>query len=90
MGVKYRVKELAKGRGMTQFDLAVKSDLSLSVIRRLWTDRVPEGVRHSTLTAIASALGVTIDDLIASEDDNVRATLRTNRASLEFAATLTG
>lgn len=84
MGVKYRVKQLAKERRMTQFDLAVKSEVSMSVVRRLWTDRAPEGIRHSTLTAIAAALGVTVDDLTTSEDDSASATLRTNRESLEF------
>lgn len=82
MGVKYRVKQLAKERGMTQFDLATKSEVSLAVVQRLWQNRAPEGIRHNTLTAIAAALGVTIDDLTTGEDDAVRGTLRTNKESL--------
>jgi transcriptional regulator with XRE-family HTH domain len=82
LGVKYRVKQLAKERGMTQFELAVKSGVSMSAIRLFWVDRVPDGVRYSTLTAIAAALGVTIDDLTTSEDDSARVTLRANKESL--------
>ncbi len=89
--VKYRVKELAKGKGLTQFELANQSGVSLTVVQRLWQNHRALGdVRYGTLTAIAEALGVKVDDLFAGEDDSARATLRTNRESLEFAATLTG
>lgn len=65
MVTKYRVKELAKQRGMTQFDLAIKSEVSMTVVQRLWQNRAPEGIRHSTLVSIATALGVPIDELTA-------------------------
>ena len=80
--VRYRVKELARVQKLTQFELAAKSDLSLSVVQRLWQNKAPEGMRHITLEAIATALGVQISDLFAAEDEPVGATLRVNRESL--------
>ena len=67
---KYRVKELAKKAGMTQFDLATKSEVSMTVVQRLWQNRAPAGIRYSTLEAIAEALGVHVDDLKASSSDD--------------------
>jgi transcriptional regulator with XRE-family HTH domain len=85
--VKYRVKELARARGMTQFDLAKKSEVSITAIQRLWQNRAPEGIRHSTLAAVAAALGVSIDDLFEVVDESAEgATLRVNRESLGAAA----
>jgi len=79
--VKYRVKELAKERGLTQFDLAIKSEVSMTVVQRLWQNRAPEGIRYSTLVSIASALGVTIDELKASDPNESHDTLRVNKES---------
>lgn len=85
MGVKYRVKDLAKAKGLTQFELANRSGISLTVVQRLWQNHRSLGdVRYGTLQAIADALGVKVDDLFTSEDDNARATLRGNRESLEL------
>lgn len=61
---RYRVKELAKVKGLTQFDLATKSGVSLTVVQRLWQNHKALGdVRYSTLDAISKALDVTIEDL---------------------------
>lgn len=67
---KYRVKELAKARNVTQFDLATRSGVSLTVVQRLWQNHRALGdVRYSTLEAIAKALDVQIDDLFAKGDE---------------------
>ena len=81
MLVKYRVKELAKSQGLTQFELAAKAGVSLSAVQRLWQNRTPEGVRHATLDAVAQALAVQIEDLHdASSGEDAK--LRVNRPSL--------
>ncbi len=60
----YRVKELAKERGLTQVDLAIKSGVSVTLVQRLWQNRAPEGVRLKSLEAIARALDLPrIEDL---------------------------
>jgi transcriptional regulator with XRE-family HTH domain len=59
---RFRVKELAKERGMTSEELALKSGLKISTVRNLWQNRVSDP-NYSTLLAIAGALGVRIEDL---------------------------
>ena len=67
---KYRVRELAKAQKITQFDLANKSGVSLSVVQRLWQNHRSLGdVRYGTLDAIAKTLNVQIDDLFAKGDE---------------------
>lgn len=83
--VRYRIKELAKERQMTQFELAAKSKISLTVIQRLWQNRAPEGIRHNTLASIASALEVGIEDLFETGSEGSSGA-RGNRESLVPAA----
>lgn len=81
--VRYRVKELAKSRGVTQFELASKSGVSISVVQRLWQNRAPDGIRHNTLDSIAKALDVQISELSEPAESVAEgATLRVNRESL--------
>jgi transcriptional regulator with XRE-family HTH domain len=60
---KFRVKELAKARGMTSEELAIKSGVKISTVRNIWQNRVSDP-NYSTLSAIAGALGVSIEDLV--------------------------
>lgn len=60
---KFRVKELAREKGMTSEELALKSGVKLSTVRNLWQNRVSDP-NYSTLSAIARALEVTIEDLV--------------------------
>lgn len=77
------MKELAKAKGLTQFDLAAQSGVSMSVVQRLWQNRAPEGIRHTTLDSIANALGVHIDELTEPvEASGEGSALRVNRESL--------
>lgn len=62
---KFRVKELAKARGMTSEELAIKSGIKISTVRNLWQNRVGDP-NYSTLSAIAGALGVRIEELVDS------------------------
>jgi transcriptional regulator with XRE-family HTH domain len=59
---RFRVKELARARGLTSEELTHKSGLKISTVRNVWQNRV-EDPASSTLRALASALGVTIEDL---------------------------
>lgn len=60
---KFRVKELAKARGMTIEELAFKSGVKYSTVRNLWQGKV-SNPNYSTLAAIAGAFGVTIEELV--------------------------
>jgi transcriptional regulator with XRE-family HTH domain len=60
---KFRVKELARERGLTSEELAIKSGVKVSTVRNLWQNRVSDP-SFSTLHAIAQALGVSIEDLV--------------------------
>lgn len=60
---KFRVKELAKARGMTSEELALKSGIKISTVRNIWQNRVSDP-NYSTLSALAGALGVSIEELV--------------------------
>lgn len=64
----FRVKELARARGLTSEELAIKSGVKVSTVRNLWQNRVSDP-SFSTLQAIAQALGVSIEDLVAPDLD---------------------
>ena len=63
--VRFRVKELARERGLTSEELAYKSGVKLSTVRNLWQNRVQDPA-YSTLAAIARALEVRIEDLVVA------------------------
>jgi transcriptional regulator with XRE-family HTH domain len=60
---KFRVKELARERGLTSEELAIKSGVKFSTVRNLWQNRV-SNPSFDTLRLIAQALGVSIEDLV--------------------------
>ncbi|HEU4322025.1 MAG TPA: helix-turn-helix transcriptional regulator [Roseiflexaceae bacterium] len=64
---KFRVKELAKARGLTTEELAIKSGVKMSTVRNLWQGRTADPA-YSTLRAIAAALEVRVEDLEQPED----------------------
>lgn len=57
----YRIKQFMQQRGMTQSQLAEKARVSANYISKIEQGIVNPPIR--TLARIASALGVTIDDL---------------------------
>lgn len=66
-----RIEELARARGFTQDRLVLELEgrVTASTVKRLWQDReMRENPRIGTLRAIASALGVRVDDLGYSEE----------------------
>jgi transcriptional regulator with XRE-family HTH domain len=65
---RFRVKELARERGLTSEELAIKSGVKVSTVRNLWQNRVSDP-SFSTLHAIAQALGVSIEDLIDTSNE---------------------
>jgi transcriptional regulator with XRE-family HTH domain len=64
---KFRVKELAKARGMSIEELAFKSGVKYSTVRNLWQGKV-SNPNYSTLAAIAGAFGVAIEEMIDRSD----------------------
>lgn len=71
---KFRVKELARQRGLTSEELALKSGLKISTVRNLWQNRVSDP-NYSTLSAIARALEVTIEELEVPDSEEEDAML---------------
>lgn len=68
---RFRVKELAKERGLTTEELAIKSGVKMSTVRNLWQGRTSDP-NYSTLKALATALGVSVEDLEAEETQKNR------------------
>lgn len=72
---RFRVKELAEERSITQEDLWMRarqlgSDASLATIQRIWQNNRAGDPRSSTLIAIARALGVPVEDLYSDEKES--------------------
>lgn len=63
-----RIKEIRKGRGLSQAKLAEQIDKSVSYISLIET--AAKMVSLSTLISIANALGVTIDTLLNGNQTN--------------------
>ena len=85
---RFRVKELARERNMTIEELAFKSGVKYSTVRNLWQGKV-SNPNYSTLSAIARAMGVMIEDLVAHDPiDNAgdRGVKSTESKSLSLAA----
>lgn len=87
---RFRINELAESRGMTQEALynAIQhagGSVSMPTIQRLWQNHKGLGdQRVSTLSAIAQALGVSIEELFEDKTD-----LDThNRSGVQSAGTL--
>jgi transcriptional regulator with XRE-family HTH domain len=59
-----RVKTLRNARGLSQLQLAFAAQLSLSVVSQIEQARIPDP-RTSTISRIARALGVKVDDLLS-------------------------
>lgn len=64
---KFRVKELARARGMSIEELAFKSGVKYSTVRNLWQGKV-SNPNYSTLAAIAGAFGVAIEEMVDRSD----------------------
>jgi transcriptional regulator with XRE-family HTH domain len=68
---KFRVKELARARAMSSEELARKSGVKISTVRNVWQNRVNDP-NYSTLSAIAAALDVAIEELVVASDSDSR------------------
>jgi transcriptional regulator with XRE-family HTH domain len=66
--VRFRLKELARERGLTSEELAYKSGVKLSTVRNLWQNRVQDP-SFSTLYALSKALDVRMEDLLAPGEE---------------------
>ena len=63
MPIKDRLKQFRTAAQLTQQELAVQAGLSISAVIHIEAGRVSDP-RVSTLTALAKALGVTVDALL--------------------------
>lgn len=60
---KMRVRELRKAKYMTQYQLASLVGVQVQTIANIETGRYKVQPRYSTLTALAKALDVSVDEL---------------------------
>lgn len=65
------VKTLARQRGMTFEELAIKSGVKMSTVKNLWQNRT-ENPSLLTVSAVAKALGVPIEELLEDEETDKR------------------
>lgn len=68
--MQFRIKTLARARGWTMEDLAVRSGVKYSTVKNLWQGRTKDPA-YSTLRALAHALGVLVEQLEAPDADVV-------------------
>lgn len=68
-----RIEELATERGLNQFQLMLKAQVTPSLLNRYWNGKA-EKVTLSELAKIAQALGVRTGDLIVDEDQPQKGT----------------
>lgn len=66
---KFKIKELAQARGLTQETLAIKSGVKMRTIQRLWQNKIHR-VELLMMIKIADALGVDVRDLYADQDES--------------------
>lgn len=78
---RFRVKELARERGMTQEDISKASGLKLNVVRSLWQNRTRDP-HFSTVVAVARTLGVPIEALFAPDGELMHTDQQDNKRAL--------
>ncbi len=66
--LRLKVKEVAQAKGYNMSSLSRATDISFSIINRIWTKPF-EGANIVTLNKIARVLGVTINDLTEEVPD---------------------
>ena len=79
---KFRLKDLAQEKGLTQEELAQRSGVTISTVRRVWQNKGADDARVGTLRALAQVLGVTVDDLYNPKHQTASNELVDNRMSL--------
>lgn len=61
-----RIKQLRQKKGLTQFEFAEKSDISVSLLAKVETGQL-DNITLSTLTKIAKASDVTVATLLSEK-----------------------
>jgi transcriptional regulator with XRE-family HTH domain len=83
---KFRVKELAQARGLTQEEVAMRTNgrVTISTVRRMWQNKGVQNPLPDTLEAVAEVLGVQPDELTFDDGqpELVSATLLGNQRAL--------
>lgn len=65
---KFKIKELAQARGLTQETLAIKSGVKMRTVQRLWQNKIARA-ELLTMIKIADALGVDVRELYADQNE---------------------
>ncbi len=64
-----RVKEVAQAKGIGMNKLARLADLNIITMRRLWRDDEKYDPSLSTLQKVASVLSVSVQELLAPQEE---------------------
>jgi len=64
-----RVKEVAQAKGIGMNKLARLADLNIITVRRLWRDDEKYDPALSTLQKVASVLSVSVQELLAPQEE---------------------
>jgi transcriptional regulator with XRE-family HTH domain len=67
MTVRSRIRERRTALGLSQEEVARRADISLNAMAKLETGFTTDP-RYSTLSAIAHALGMSVDELMGEEE----------------------
>lgn len=88
--VRLRIKELAKERGLKQYEVAERSGVTPQLLNRYWNNNM-QRVSLEHLAMIAKVLGVNAGDLITPDDEKTTEELISpwTGVSLEFACSRT-
>lgn len=70
MRVRLRVKEVARGKGMSQGKLSRRADVGIDTVRRIFQNPNTANVTIETLARLASALQVDVRELLESVPDD--------------------
>jgi transcriptional regulator with XRE-family HTH domain len=64
--VRFKVKEVARARGYSQYRLQKETGVDIRILRRLFRNQPETSVTTDTLDRIATVLGVDISQLVES------------------------
>lgn len=66
MAVRFKVKQVAKAHGYSQYRLQKESKIDIRILRRIFRNEPDTSVTTDTLDRIATVLGVDISELVES------------------------
>lgn len=70
MAVRFKVKQVAKNHGYSQYRLQKESQIDIRILRRIFRNEPDTSVTTDTLDRIATVLGVDVSELVESAPSN--------------------